>query len=420
MNLSTWQTLVEPAHEELLRVAADTNPRDVAAVDRLRKLTPDRDLIHAALQLAEARRKAIPKFGKRAATLWADPQGVEMASSSIAAAHKAHRFRDCPAHTPIIDLCCGIGGDAMQLGETAMPVTAVDLDPVRAWMAGRNARCASLVADAKHVDVEHAAIHIDPPRRTSASGGVSRLWRLSDLHPGADEMRALFGRARGGGAIKLGPGVDHAEVRARFPRSELEIISENGTLTQAVVWIGEAMRTRPGQACATLLQGHPDDRPASWLARTIQIRGTPDERPAPIAADNRPLRYLFEPDDTVERARLQHVLCDTVHVPLLHPALGLLTADALIDHPMLTPFEVIDTLPWNTKRIREALAAYNAGIVEVKTRGGIVNPDHVQHDLRGTGDEMLTVFVLRFDRELRAIIARRLTPPNAQRDNALS
>ena len=408
MNLSTWQSVAEPAHEELIRLAADTNPRDVAAVDRLRKLTPDRDLIHAALQLVEARRKAVPKFGKRAATLWADPQGVEMASSAMAAAHKARRFHHLPAHAPIIDLCCGIGGDAMPLGETALPVTAVDLDPVRAWMAGRNARCSSLVGDATQVDVEQAAIHIDPPRRTSASGGVSRLWRLSDLHPGADEMRVLFSRARAGSAIKLGPGVDHAEIRAHFPHSELEIISENGTLTQAVIWIGESMRTHPGRACATLLQGHPDDSPASWLARTMQIRGTPDDRPPPIAVDHRPLRYVFEPDDSIERARLQHVLCEAVHAALLHPALGLLTADALIAHPMLTPFEVLEVLPWNTKRVKAALAELRAGIIEVKTRGGAVHPDQVQAELRGTGDEMLTVFVLRFDRELRAIIARRV------------
>lgn len=407
MNLHTWQSLAEPAHEELIRVAAETNPRDVAAVDRLRKLNADRDLIHAALQLAEARRKAVPKFGKRAATLWADPQGVEMATSAMAADYKAGRFQLIIPDEPVYDLCCGIGGDSMQFGTTEMPVTAVDLDPVRAWMAGRNAKCTPLVADATQIDVEWAAVHIDPPRRTSTSGSVSRLWKLGDLHPGIEVMQALFARTKWGGAIKLGPGVDHAEVRTHFPQSDLQFISENGTLTQAVVWIGEAMLASPGHACALLLQGHPDDLSESWIKHTTEIRGVPDERPPPIAADHRPLRYLFEVDDSVERSHLQHVLCEAVHAPLLHHALGLLTADALIAHPMLTPFEVLEVLPWNAKRVKAALAEHNAGIVEVKTRGGAVNPDQVQAELRGTGDEILTVFVLRFDRELRALIAKR-------------
>ena len=93
---------------------------------------------------------------------------------------------------------------------------------------------------------------------------------------------------------------------------------------------------------------------------------------------------------------------------MLHPRVGLLTSDARIESPWLTGFEVIESMPWNESRVKAALDALGAGIVEVKTRGKVVNPDVVQMALRGVGDRTLTVFVLRFEKTVRAIIARRL------------
>ena len=50
----------------------------------------------------------------------------------------------------------------------------------------------------------------------------------------------------------------------------------------------------------------------------------------------------------------------------------------------------------------------DAGMVEVKTRGKAVDPDRVQSDLRGDGDTTYTVFILRFDRQVRALVTRRV------------
>lgn len=405
MSLETWQRLALPEHAALLAAAADADPGNVAAVARLRKLG-DPALVSAALTLCEARRKAAAKFGQRATTLWADPQGIEMASSVRAADHKTARMVRVLGRVDTLDVCCGIGGDAMSMAAAGLRVTCVDLDPARAWMAGINAACPSLVADAADARIVTPGtrlLHIDPSRRTGDGDTKRRLYRLADLQPGPAVVRSLIDRVAAsakeqpwGAAVKLGPGVNAAElpeIVGDHP-AELEIISERGRLTQGVVWVGDlALHTRS----ATLL----DEHHAHTLA------GTPD-RPPPVGDLD---AYLFEPDDCVERAGMLAELCDQAHAWMPHPAAGLLAANTPIDHPLLTGFQVLGSGPWNQRRVRQALYAHGAGIVEVKTRGGLVDPDAMQSELRGPGTETLTLFVVRFGDHTRAIVARRLPPP---------
>ena len=68
----------------------------------------------------------------------------------------------------------------------------------------------------------------------------------------------------------------------------------------------------------------------------------------------------------------------------------------------------MENLPWQAKKVKAVLRKHDAGIVEVKTRGKLVNPDIVQKQLRGKGEELLTVFVLRLGDHSRAIVTRRI------------
>jgi hypothetical protein len=409
MDLRTWQTLAEPMHEQLVQAAADIDAANVAAVERLRKLSPDVELVRTALMLAEARRKAVPKFGaERAAKLWADPQVVEMATSALVARHKADRFGQSIPRMPMADLCCGIGGDAMELAR-GNDVLAVDNDSVRAWMTGLNAGCRTLVGDAERVEFTQGPVHIDPARRDEHGGG--RLWRLEDLRPSIDVVRGIVRRAKFGAAVKLGPGADLAALDRALPGSQIEIISENGTLVQCVVWweAGILNRYEPEHSAriATMLRGSPDETKEACDSRRVSLVGMPDKA-IPVEPDGRALRFVYEADDSVERASLLARLCEETEATMLHPHTGLLTSDTRRVSPWLTAFEVLDQLPWHENRVKHALDAYGAGIVEVKTRGKAVDPDVVQKALRGRGDQTLTVFVLRFDRALRAIIAGRV------------
>jgi hypothetical protein len=168
--------------------------------------------------------------------------------------------------------------------------------------------------------------------------------------------------------------------------------------------VGQQLLAEPGGRLATLVVQTPDQAWSTESSFTIEGRAGTDP---PITATVTK-RYVYEPDDSVERTGLLAVLCEAVGAPMLHAKVGLLTSDTRIQSPWLTAFEVMESMPWREDQVKAALDALGAGIVEVKTRGKVVNPDVVQMALRGSGDQTLTVFILRFDKAVRAIITRRL------------
>lgn len=395
--LQLWRRVA--ADPALLAQAVAAAPGDVNAVTRLRR-DHDADTVAVALDLVRARAKAETKFPGRASALLADPAGVEQATSGTVAAYKARRFAQVcgrVAGRRVVDLGCGIGGDAMGLADAGLKITAVDLDPVRAAMAAHNAGVPAVVADARDWDSisppsrtpSGAALHLDPARRTAAG----RTHRLADTLPPPDVVAALIrAHASAGVAVKLSPAVDLAELADALPPGELEFISEAGRLVQAVLWTGGLAGPEHAARRATLL----DD------GQTHTLSGEPGE-----PAWSEPRRLLFTVDPAAERARLlQHL-----GLPAIHPQLGLLTADEDPQSAWLTAFELVEQLPWREKRVAARLRALGAGIVEVKTRGGAVDPDHAQKRLRGTGKTPFTVFVLRWDRRVVALITRRLAGP---------
>lgn len=407
--LATWQAVADDA--DLLRLAAACEPSDVASVSRLRKSYPV-DQVAVALELTKARRKATTKFPAAAAGLFADVPGVEQATSLTAATHKANRFVSGPlAGAGVIDLCCGVGGDAMGFVAAGLNVTAIDRDPVRAWMASHNARCASRVADAQSLLDESVptgtALHLDPARRT----GAGRVFRLADHLPAPATIAALLARFPDA-AVKLSPAVNLAELDeelisklpdtkvpgaklpgSTLPGAEIEFISEAGRLVQSVLWTGRLRGDHPRTA-TLLVQG-----------QTHTLTGPPDE-----PGFGFPGQYLYSVDAAAERAGLLH----RFGLPAIHPRLGLLTADDILDNPWLTGFELLAELPYsakNPKKIKAWLSDHDAGVVEIKTRGKAVDPDPLQRALRGNGSTPYTLFVLRFDQRLSCLITRRLRQP---------
>ena len=374
------------ADESLMKRASAVDASDVSAVAALRR-DYAAEVVSVALSLAEARGKAERKFGDRGKTLVADAAGVEQASGTRVARYKAQRIAAAlGAGAQVMDLCCGIGGDTMALGQAGLGVVAVDHDPLRAWMAKQNSgpSVQGLCADVAELELEGLPIHLDPARRNESSG--KRAWRLEDVQPGPDIIGSLIERSPAA-AIKLSPGLD---IEALPWQGEVELISEHGRLVQAVLWCGAFAQD---ERAATLIS---DDG-------THRICGVPG-----IPAYHSAQRYLYTFDASVERAGLIALLSSMIDAPAIHPKLGLLTSEQVIDSPWVTGFELIARLPWRPKRVRQWLEANDGGLVEVKTRGKACDPDQEQRRLRGTGQTPYAVFVLRFDTKVQALITRRL------------
>ncbi|MFT5422293.1 MAG: hypothetical protein ACI89L_000050 [Phycisphaerales bacterium] len=368
------------------------------------------DVVSCAAELARGRDKTGDKWApEMAAQIVGDREGIEMASGWHVANHKGRRFAEA-GFTRVTDLCCGIGGDSMGLVAQGLDVLGVDHDETRAWMCAQNASiaspagtCETLACDVLDGRIPtDTAFHLDPARRIEGR----RVTRFEDLMPGPDVIGEIV-ESRVAGAVKLNPGIDANTL----PEGELEIISDHGKLTQAVLWTGSLARH---ERCATVI-----DRDGC----SVSIHGEPwrsDER-SPVG------QMIHTMDPSVERADLVPVLIERTGLAHVQPGLGLLTGDATdlpeaglpeasraVARAFLTPFEVLAVMPWNAKRVKKHLATLDAGVVEVKTRGGAVHPDQEQRRLRGKGERVLTVFVYRFDDGIQALITRRI--PGVERE----
>ncbi|MDG2292811.1 MAG: hypothetical protein P8L37_09130 [Phycisphaerales bacterium] len=385
-TLQEWQSILSEPYSPLLDAAADARPGDLQAISKLRKHWPAAQ-VAIAVEIQDARRRSHGKFPHHP-QLIADVAGVQQATPWSIATAKAQRF-DADMH--VLDGCCGIGGDAMALASRGA-VTAIDCNPVRCWMAQTNAGCAGQAVALEDARVDFDAFHIDPSRRDPGSG--RRLQDPEQWLPALSSLEPIR-HATPNGVIKLGPGIDLQSLPMQCT-DEVEFCSLHGALSQAHLWCGK-LATAPGLVRATR---YPDGE---------SIAGEP--APPPAGSDSRFGQWLAEADPALERARLHGAHGDQWSMSEPCPGLGLLTGHECPDTPWFTMFEVLEQMPWRPSRVQQAIRSCNAGIVEVKTRDNVVDPDPLQRRFSGTGDRAITLFVLRCQRSEIALITQRVHPP---------
>ena len=380
-RLEIWQRMRDPDLVPLLTEVAELASGGIGPA-QLERLQRDygRDVVAVALELCAARHKAAGKFSM-AASLVCDVVGVEQASGDLVACHKAARFEGA---REVFDLCCGIGGDTMALAAACSSVRAVDVSEVRAWMAGTNGGVEAMVRDVKGLDCEGIHVHVDPARR-QADG--RRLWRYSELDPGPAVLDPIL-TAAPGAALKLGPGVDLAELPDMSSR-ELEIVGGSGRLLQAVLWCGDLARRR-GEHTATRLAGGSAPGGRSYSSRPS----------ANIPVAEGPGRFVLVPDPALERSRLVGPRIAGTPARELAAGLGILTSDVRMEDAWFEEHEILAVIPWRPRKIRDWLRANDGGSVTVRSRGGAVDTDQAQVEFRGDGATAYTLFGLRLGQRI--------------------
>lgn len=383
--------LLAPEGQALLAELRDHDPADeLALATRLRRTHPA-PLVSAALGQARLRQRAAAKFGADAARMYFTPDGVEQATRTAVAAHRAARFAALGVDR-VADLCCGIGGDAVALARAGIAVLAVDRDPAAAAAARANAAAlgvAELVdvrcAEVGDVDISgYDAVFVDPARRVGGGAparrvgggggyGRGRVFDPEAYSPPLSWAVEVAGRVSHA-ALKVAPGIPHEAVP---DTAEAEWVSDAGDVKEAVLWFG----TEPGARRATLL-------PAGV---SLAGRGLPDPPPGPVG------RYLYEPDGAVVRAHLVAEVAAQVGGRLLDPTIAYVTADDRVPSPYATAYEITDTLPFSVKKLRALLRARGVGSVTVKKRGSAVEPEELRRKLKLTGPSAVscTVFLTR-------------------------
>jgi hypothetical protein len=370
---------------------------ELALQSRLRQEFPA-DLVRGALTLIEQRKRARSKFS-RSAEMWFDRVGLEQSTSETVARHKAERFR---GRGRVWDLCCGIGGDAIQLAAHGR-VVAVDRDPATClctrWNAevyGTASQLTVLCADVETL-VDHGdLLHIDPDRRpghTVAGGSAASGRRSLRLEEGSPSLEALSRMTSGfrGGAIKCSPA---SNFGGKFPQAEVELISLDGECKEATIWFGEL--AEPGLWRATALPG------GETLA------GDPLSSVAPLSELG---RFLIDPDPALVRSGLIDVYAVERGLTRLDDAEEYLTGDAIPESRLSHAFEVVASLPNNEREIRDYFRGSDVGSLEIKCRRIPIDIEGLRRKLSLTGRASAVLIFARIEGRARAIVCRR--PPAA-------
>jgi hypothetical protein len=374
----------------LLEVAGvvRAGPSDLA---RWRKSVPA-EWVSAALRLVEGRRKGAAKFS-RADRMWFDPVGVEQATSEAVARHKARRFGDGGL---VVDLCSGIGGDALALAHDGR-VIAVDLDAGMGRRALWNAgvydvadRLMAVQARAESFPIPPGArVHVDPDRRL---GGRPRAKGLVDYAPGLDFLRGLPSRSRGG-ALKLGPSSDF-EAHFGGDGFEVELVSLGGECKEATIWFGDLATSGVRRRATCLPLG------ATWA----DLDGPVGETHATTSLGP----WAFDPDPALVRSGLLDGFAKRHGLARIVAGVDLLTGPDRVDSPFLASFEVVEALPLDLKALRREVSRRGLGPLEIKTRGLETTPEAYRAQLRPEGPNPATLLLIAgHSGPSRAILARR-------------
>ncbi len=393
LTLEQLEYLLTPEAVELL--AGQLPANELSAQKWLRRHVSD-DQAVAVVVLRQLRQRAEAKFPRDlAAKLFATETLLQQASSLRLAGHVGRLLGPLAGREAVLDLCSGLGADAIGMAMAGANVVGYDDSAVAMFCATRNAqaagvqdRCRFELADVTRLPLPaDAIVHADPDRRVTGRRGVS----MTECRPAELFLRALPGRTAGG-ALKLSPVLDHGELSG-WGRVTREYLGENGQCRQLLLRYGTA-------ACeyddvATVIGGSEDE------PELVSIPGGQAEaRVGPVGS------YVIDPDPTVIAAGAMDDLADRHGLWRLDRNLLLLFGDSPIDTPLGRNFRVLAEAPGRQRDIAAALKALDAGTVHVKPRGIPIQTDQVQRALSGRGERRLVVFWFRVGAVQRALIAQ--------------
>ncbi|HEX3932235.1 MAG TPA: class I SAM-dependent methyltransferase [Nocardioides sp.] len=386
MDLATFRWLLTDDGQALLAAATSAEGRPLEVQRALREVVPgsadDRAArVATALGQVELRRRAAAKLGDDAANMYFTRDGLEQASRTSVARHRAARIAF--GGPSVVDLTCGIGGDLVELARAGLTTAGIDLDPLRTEIARANLAALGLggavgVGDATELDVTpFATAYADPARRS----GRGRTFHADDWAPPWSFVESLLTRHA---CVKVAPGIAHSLLPAGV---EAEWVSDAGEVKEAVLWSPPLATVR---------------RRATVLGRgglaTLTDEDDPGAGTGPVGA------FLYEPDGAVIRAGLVTAVAAGVQGHLLDRRIAYLSADAAYRSPFARGYRVVEQLPYREKQLRAALRERGVGTLTIKKRGVDVVPEQLRQRLDLRGDGAATIVLTRVAGEGTALL----------------
>jgi hypothetical protein len=332
------------------------------------------------LQSAELQPKARRKFGD--GIWWATTRSLQQATTRTVAELKSQWFPDAP----VIDICCGIGGDAMALARHR-EVTLIDQDPVVLAAAVANViqvggKIASATCgDAQAVSLRHQCWHIDPDRRPTGR----RTTQVDEMAPSWDWIASQIDTARAA-IIKLAPATELApdQLPRTHPWHRAWISTSSGVCEQSLL-IGQCVET------ASLTSGSH----SAWIVRqgraVTHFAGLPTES---IPFTDKIASYIADPDAAVRASGLTAAVTVKFGLHGLNGPTGFLTGeDCPIDEFPGTVGRVIWSGSMDDRKLRRVLRERNAYPGVVKARGIQCDTASLERRYRDLGTQAVTLWL---------------------------
>ena len=350
------------------------------------------------LSQVQLRQRARTKFD-RASQMFFTDRALQQATGQGIAAYKAKKFSKLHQ---LYDLCCGIGGDSIELARRA-PVIGIDNDSQICKFAVANCSANEVSAEILCQDVDLAKfpadswVHVDPDRRRDAPKGRGskdfRTTRLEQFSPDLDFMKELV-RANRNVAIKVAPA-------SRVPRDfaincEKEWIGDLRECKQQVLWFNDLARGN-GQRTATCV-----DSKGQLIGQFICHR----QVPTAVEVTDKVGDVIHEPHATIIAARMVDSLAVSLGLKRIHSDVAYLTGP-LVVHPLLKRFRVIDRSKLDLRSINRMLVLHDVGELEVKRRGVEQRWHDELAQVRLKGARKLTLILTKWDESYLAILAKR-------------
>ncbi|NOZ41501.1 MAG: class I SAM-dependent methyltransferase [Planctomycetes bacterium] len=374
LSLST-----EPVHQQLAKL------RKTLVVEHARQI----------VQQVELRRRAVVKFGDLAAKMFFSDIPLQQATDLTTARYKASRI---PRATPVVDYCCGIGGDLLAFAERGQ-VTGWDHAPELVHFANANLQAVQLhttnkvsVGEVESQTPDTGEIwHVDPDRRVEGRRSTQIEW-----HSPGPELIDRWLATNPNGLLKLAPATVVPEAWAR--EGEREWITHNRQCRQQITWFGE-LASAGGQHRATTLQKNKNNTPIA-----TSFVGSP-EVAAPRTTQIS--RYIYDTDPALRAAHLTGAMAVDQGLYALQSGASYLTSDRAVEHPLLSCFEVLDQLPLRLALLSKHLRSKNIGQLEIKKRGVDTDPERLRKQLKLSGDETATLLLTKIGKSEIALLAKR-------------
>ena len=382
-------TTFSEVHRELVSELA-SRPTTPSVVLALRKQVGEA-MAKTLLDIAACQPKAVAKFGNG---FWmVTSRSLQQATDSVVANYKASLFQE----RIIVDLCGGVGGDAMGFARRGSVVT-VDLDPQMTRMAAENLRsiqaesAVAVNADAmtyftsKQLLSAKTGLHIDPDRRPDEQ----RTTSVDRYSPNFDFVAAMID-ACDSAIVKLAPASQIDESHST--RHHRQWISFAGSVREQSLICGTCIDiaglTRGGCSAVRLFRDGQSEvyAPLNRCESGSRLQ---------IAA--MPLRYIVDIDPAVRAAGLSASLAMDRELLCLGDASGFFTTDqvpsdrvprgqiprdqGLRDRGMMQEFECFWSGPADVKQLRKVVRDLSLSVNVVKVRGTDHDPAILQSTLR--------------------------------------